>query len=165
MNITKIALLSFTAVSLFSKNLAAQNKGLVNTANSAHAKLGTVDMGDVQWTRGFWADRFRVCRDSMVPNMWRLYTDANISHAYKNFEIAAGQDTGSHKGPSFHDGDFYKTLEAVASMYAATKDKRLDEMMDNAISTIAKSQRADGYIYTKAIIEQKKTGVSKQFED
>src|SRR4051794_38588379 len=104
--------------SLFSNNLSAQNKSLVNTANSAYAKLKNIDMGDVQWTSGFWADRFRVCKDSMVPNMWRLYTDANISHAFKNFEIAAGLDTGSHKGPSFHDGDFYKTLEAVASMYA-----------------------------------------------
>jgi DUF1680 family protein len=27
-------------------------------------------------------------------------------------------------------GDFYKTLEAVASMYAVTKDPKLDEMMD-----------------------------------
>ena len=88
-----------------------------------------------------------------------------ISHSFKNFEVAAGLDTGRFRGPSFHDGDFYKTLEAVASMYAATKDKKLDEMMDKAIAVIGKAQRADGYIYTKAIIEQKKTGVSKQFED
>lgn len=121
-------------------------------------------MGDVQWTKGFWADRFQVCRDSMVPNMWRIYTDPKISHAYKNFEIAAGLDTGSHKGPSFHDGDFYKTFEAVASMYAATKDKKLDELMDKAIVTIGKAQREDGYIYTKSTIQQKKTGEQKQFE-
>ena len=124
-----------------------------------------VDMGHVQWTKGFWAERFQVCRDSMVPNLWKIYTDANISHAYKNFEIAAGLDTGRHKGPSFHDGDFYKTLEAVASLYAATKDPKLLTLMDGAISTIAKSQREDGYIYTKAMIEQRRTGVKNQFED
>lgn len=122
-------------------------------------------MDDVQWTKGFWGERFQVCKDSMVPNLWNVYTDANISHAFKNFEIAAGLDTGNHKGPSFHDGDFYKTLEAVASLYAVTKDKRLDEMMDKAISVIAQSQREDGYIYTKAMIEQRKTGAKKQFED
>src|ERR1700712_5303927 len=135
-----------------------QNTGLVNTSNSPFAKLTDPGMQDVTWTKGFWADRFRVCRDSMVPNIWKIYTDAKISHAYKNFEIAAGLDTGSFKGPSFHDGDFYKTLEAVASMYAATKDKKLDVMMDSAITTIAKVQRKDGYIYTKAAIEERKTG-------
>jgi uncharacterized protein len=143
----------------------AQNTGLVNTSQSKYAKLSDVGMTDVRWTKGFWADRFQVCRDSMVPNMWHLYTDANISHAYQNFEIAAGLDTGSHKGPSFHDGDFYKTLEAMASMYAITKDKKLDAEMDKAIATIGKAQREDGYIYTKAAIEQKKTGEKKQFED
>ena len=121
-------------------------------------------MGSVQWTKGFWAERFQVCRDSMVPNMWRIYNDANISHAFKNFEIAAGLDTGEHKGPSFHDGDYYKTLEAVASMYAVTKDKKLDEAIDKAIAVIGKSQRDDGYIYTKNVIDQKRSGEKRQFE-
>ena len=67
-------------------------------------------------------------------------------------------DTGRFRGPSFHDGDFYKTLEAVAAMYASTKDKKLDAMMDEAIAVIAKAQKEDGYIYTKSIIEQKKSG-------
>jgi DUF1680 family protein len=146
-------------------NLSAQNKGLVNTSNSPFAVLHGVDMGAVQWTKGFWAERFQVCRDAMVSNIWSIYTDEKVSHAFKNFEIAAGLDTGNHKGPSFHDGDFYKVLEAVASMYAQTKDKQLDSMMDKAIATIAKSQREDGYIYTKAMIEQRKTGTKKQFED
>ncbi|HWI90551.1 MAG TPA: glycoside hydrolase family 127 protein [Flavisolibacter sp.] len=142
----------------------AQEKSLTNTSKSSFAKLRSVNMGDVQWTNGFWAERFKVCKDSMVPNMWHLYTDPNISHAFENFKIAAGIDTGDFKGPSFHDGDFYKTLEAVASMYAATKDKHLDAIMDNAIDVIGKAQREDGYIYTKSTIDQKKTGQKKQFE-
>ena len=157
--------LLFFCFSIQHGELLAQTNGLTNTAKSRYARLSSVDMGDVIWTRGFWADRFRVCRDSMIPNIWRIYNDAGISHAYKNFEIAAGLDTGSHQGPSFHDGDFYKVLEAVASLYAVTKDKKLDEMMDKAIATISKSQRSDGYIYTKAMIEQMKTGQKKQFED
>lgn len=162
----KNVLLAFFLIGLFPLNrLQAQNKGLVNTSKSTYAKLSGLDIEDVKWTKGFWADRFRVCRDSMVPNIWNVYTDANISHAYKNFEIAAGLDTGSHKGPSFHDGDFYKTMEAVVTMYAISRDKKLDEMLDKAISTIAKSQREDGYIYTKAMINQRKTGVANQFED
>src|SRR6187549_820974 len=160
-----ISRLLFAGSVFLSTYSVAQDKGLVNTSKSSYAKLTSLNMGDVQWTKGFWAERFQVARDSMVPNIWRIYNDAKLSHAFKNFEIAAGLDTGSHKGPSFHDGDFYKTLEAVASMYAATKDKRLDAMMDSAIATIAKVQRKDGYIYTKAAIEERKTGNKKQFED
>src|SRR6185436_14828871 len=55
--------------------------------------------------------------------------------------------------------------EAVAAMYAATKDKKLDTWMDNAISVIGKAQKADGYIYTKSIIEQRKTGQAKMFDE
>ncbi|MCD0489379.1 glycoside hydrolase family 127 protein [Pedobacter sp. MC2016-14] len=143
----------------------AQDKSLVNTKQSLHAKLHSPDMKDVTWTKGFWADRFKVAKETIVPNMWDIYNDAKISHAFKNFEIAAGLDTGSHSGPSFHDGDYYKTLEAVASMYASTGDPKLNVMMDKAIAVIAKSQRADGYIYTKAMIEQRKTGSNNQFQD
>ncbi len=143
----------------------AQEKSLVNTTNSLYAKLHSPNMKDVTWTKGFWADRFKVAKDTMVPNMWKVYNDADLSHAFKNFEIAAGLDTGSHQGPSFHDGDFYKTLEAMASMYASTGDPKLDVMMDKAIAVIAKSQREDGYIYTKAMIEQRKTGSNNQFQD
>ena len=86
----------------------SQNNSLVNTSNSKHAKLQPVNLDAVVWTSGFWGERMQVCKDSMVPHLWRTYTDANVAHAYKNFEIAAGKDTGTHKGPPFHDGDFYK---------------------------------------------------------
>lgn len=150
---------------LATTNLNAQDKALTNNSKSPYAKLKSVDMQDVTWTNGFWAERFKVATTTMVPNMWAVYNDEKVSHAFKNFEIAAGLDTGSHKGPSFHDGDYYKTLEAVASLYASTKDQKLDEMMDKAIAVIAKSQREDGYIYTKAMIEQRKTGDKNQFQD
>ena len=152
-------------VLIFHSVLNAQEKSLVNTSNSAYSKLKSINMGDVTWTKGFWADRFKVATETMVPNMWAIYNDPNISHAFKNFEIAAGLDTGSHSGPSFHDGDYYKTLEAMASLYAATRDPKLLPMMDKAITVIGKSQRADGYIYTKAMIEQRKTGANNQFQD
>lgn len=161
----KKSLLLIISYACFAMPMLAQNKALVNTSASAFAKLSSVNMDDVHWTKGFWAERFNVCKNTMVPNMWSIYNDANISHAFKNFEIAAGLDTGSHRGPSFHDGDFYKTLEAMASMYAATKDKQLDAMMDKAIAVIAKAQRDDGYIYTKATIDQQKTGAVRRFDD
>ncbi|WP_316795582.1 glycoside hydrolase family 127 protein [Pedobacter agri] len=146
-------------------NTNAQDKALVYNSNSPYAKLRSINMSDVTWTKGFWADRFKVATETMVPNMWAIYNDPKISHAFKNFEIAAGLDTGAHAGPSFHDGDYYKTLEAMASLYASTKNPKLNEMMDKAIIVIGKSQREDGYIYTKAMIEQRKTGSKNQFQD
>ncbi|MGB4840562.1 MAG: glycoside hydrolase family 127 protein [Saprospiraceae bacterium] len=145
-------------------NAVSQN-GLVNTANSPHAKLSSVGLSDVQWTKGFWAERFAICRDEMVPQLWKIYTSKDMCYSFENFRIAAGLESGKFRGPSFHDGDFYKTLEAVAAMYAATKDPKLDALMDEAIYVIGKAQKDDGYIYTKSIIEQKKNGDEKMFDD
>jgi len=139
--------------------------GLVNTSNSPFAKMHTMGINDVQWTSGFWKERFDVCRDVMLPELWRTYTSDTICHAFRNFKVAAGLDTGRFRGPSFHDGDFYKTLEAAAAMFAATRDPKIGSMMDEAIRVISLAQRADGYVYTKNIIEQKKTGRSLTFDD
>ncbi|MBW8684621.1 aceric acid hydrolase [Chitinophaga rhizophila] len=140
-------------------------KSLINTSASPYVHQHGVDMGSVQWTKGFWAERYEVCRQTMVPALWKTYHDAEKCHSFKNFEIAAGLDTGVFIGPSFHDGDFYKTLEAVAGLYAVTKDTALDRMMDEAIAVIAKAQRKDGYVYTKNIIEQRQTGKQGIFDD
>ncbi|HEY6505343.1 MAG TPA: glycoside hydrolase family 127 protein [Chitinophagaceae bacterium] len=151
-------------ISLMMLNAASQNS-LVNTANSPYAKLTSIGLNDVQWTKGFWAERFAVCRDAMVPKLWQTYTSKDMCYSFQNFRVAAGLDTGRFRGPSFHDGDFYKTLEAVAAMYASTKDKKLDAWMDEAIAVIGKAQKDDGYIYTKSIIEQRKSGEAKMFDD
>ncbi|WP_241462379.1 aceric acid hydrolase [Sphingobacterium deserti] len=145
--------------------MSAQEKAITNTSASPFAVQKAVDMGDVSWTKGFWADRTATCYQQMVPNLWDMYTRADISHAYRNFEIAAGLEQGEHKGPSFHDGDFYKTLEAVCALYAQTKDKKLLQMIDQVIPVIAKAQRADGYIYTKATIDQRNAGENIEFQD
>jgi DUF1680 family protein len=158
--------LCMAALLVTNKAASAQSKALVNTSQSPHAVLSSVNMGDVQWTNGFWAERFKACRDSMIPNMWRIYADPKIGHAVQNFEIAAGLDTGSHVGPPFQDGDFYKLFEAVASTYAQTHDKKLDDLMDKTIVIIAKAQRADGYIHTPAEIEERNhPGVKAAFQD
>lgn len=161
-NVLKIAVVIGVLITVQAK---AQTKALTNTTTSPYAKLSSVDMGNVTWTKGFWADRFKVCRDTMIPNLWKIYTDPKISHAFRNFEIAAGLDTGEHEGPPFHDGDFYKLMEAVASMYATTHDPKLDAMMDKAIAVIAKGQRKDGYIHTPVIISAQKKGQETAFKD
>jgi len=161
----KRVLLILTIILSFNQ-LKAQDKALTNTADSKYAKLSSVNMGDVSWTNGFWADRFKVCRETMIPNLWKIYSDPKVGHAIQNFEIAAGLDTGSHVGPPFQDGDFYKLFEAVAAMYAATHDPKLDALMDKTIALFAKAQRADGYIHTPTLIDERNhPDKAKAFED
>jgi hypothetical protein len=104
MKMKKIITINF-AIGLIIHTLGQH--ALVNTVNSPDAKLSGIGLSDVQWIKGFWAERFAVCRDSMVPQLWKIYHDAELCHSFRNFEIAAGLETGEFKGPSFHDGDFY----------------------------------------------------------
>ncbi|WP_406843756.1 glycoside hydrolase family 127 protein [Flavobacterium soyae] len=133
----------------------AQNKGLVANSESPYSKLQSVGLQDVKWTNGFWKEQFDVETKNTLPYMWDLYHNDEISHAYKNFEIAAGLSKGTFKGPSFHDGDFYKIFEGMAATYAVTKDKKLDAEMDKAIALFAKVQRKDGYIHTPVLIDER----------
>lgn len=139
----------------FSTVIFAQNKGLVANSESPYSKLQSVGLQDVKWTKGFWKEQFDVETKNTLPYMWDLYHNDEISHAYKNFEIAAGLSKGTFKGPSFHDGDFYKIFEGMAATYAVTKDKKLDTEMDKAIALFAKVQRKDGYIHTPVLIDER----------
>ncbi len=144
----------------------ATGRGITNTSLSPYAKLRSIDIGDVRWTKGFWAERFNICHRVMIPNMWRLLKDPGISHSYMNFLVAAGLEEGEHNGPKWHDGDFYKWLESAACAYAITKDKKLDQLMDEIIEVIAKAQREDGYIHTPVVIKQRRARPEvKEFEN
>jgi uncharacterized protein len=129
--------------------------GLVNTASSPYVRLRSVNMNDVHWTQGFWADKFDQCARVIVPNMWQLLSNTEISAAYHNFLVATGRTEGHHSGPKWNDGDFYKWFEAAAYVYGITKDAPLDRLMDEIIQVIGEAQREDGYLHTPVIIEQR----------
>jgi uncharacterized protein len=126
------------------------------TSVSPYRKLRNVNVGAVTWTHGFWADRFAVCRDVMIPNMWELLTDPADRSWYTNFLVAAGLQEGDYNGCPFSDGDFYKWLEAVAYVYGVTHEARLDQWMDEIIAVLAQAQRADGYLHTPVLIKQRR---------
>ena len=71
--------------------------------------------------------------------MWDTWNNPDVSHGFRNFEIAAGVCEGEHWGPPFHDGDMYKWMEGVASVYAVTKDPELDKLMDHFIEHVVKA--------------------------
>ncbi|AKP52262.1 aceric acid hydrolase [Cyclobacterium amurskyense] len=144
----------------------AQEKALVNTSKSPYAKQVSVDMDAVKWTDGFWGHWADVSKDTMAMNMLHIYENDTLSHGFLNFEIAAGYKEGRHRGAPFHDGDFYKTLEALVSVYASTKDQRYYDELERIITVIADAQRADGYIHTSTIIKQRNNPENAvEFED
>lgn len=133
-------------------------------AYSKYAKMVNTPLGAVKWTGGFWGERFNVYSNTSLQSMWATWSNPDISHGFRNFEIAAGTCEGEHWGPPFHDGDMYKWLEAVAAVYAVNKDPELDALMDKFIEQVVKAQRADGYIHTPVIIEERNKGIDTHSE-
>lgn len=143
----------------------AGEKALLDTSRSPHARMYAPDLGQVTWNGGLLGERFETCRTVMVPYLWQLFQDDSESHAWSNFLIAAGLGRGrdgKFHGPPFNDGDFLKWLEAVAQVYAVTRDPALDRQMDEIIAVIAKAQRADGYLHTQKIIPQRQGAAKAQ---
>jgi DUF1680 family protein len=152
----------FVAAAVGSSALGQGNepsrRGLTDTAASPHVVVHGVGLADVKWTTGFWADRFETCRTGMVPAVGKVMEGTEHSQFLHNFRVAAGLESGAHRGPPWNDGDFYKWLEAAAAVYAVTRDEALDRRMDDAIAVVAKAQRADGYLHTPVLIKNRKRG-------
>lgn len=117
-------------------------------ALSPHARFKHIRIGECLWTEGFWAEKFSQCEKSMIPYMGELLC-GDQGHALNNFKIAAGLKDGEHKGMFWHDGDFYKWMEAVLYVYAQNGDEKLLKQLDEYIDIIGKAQRADGYLQTQ----------------
>ena len=157
--------LSLCLLLLLSMSASAQDKGLTDFSQSRYARMVNTPMGAVRWTGGFWGDRFHVFSKTSVWDMWDTWNDADVSHGFRNFEIAAGESEGTHVGPPFHDGDMYKWLEACAAVYAVNRDAKLDALMDRFIGYVAKAQRKDGYVHTPVVIEERNKGIDSHAGD
>jgi uncharacterized protein len=143
----------------------AGEKSLVDTTRSPQAVMYMPDLDDVRWNGGLLGERFDVAVKTMVPHLGRLFRDKSMSPAWANYRIAAGLEEGRFRGPPFNDGDFLKWLEALAQVYAVTRDPAIDREMDEIIAVIARAQREDGYLHTKTIIPQRQGEVAQEFAD
>ena len=101
---------------LSASSVMAQNGGLTDMSKSKFSQMSNTPLGAVKWTGGFWGERFGVYSNTSLQSMWNTWNNPDISHGFRNFEIAAGDCQGEHWGPPFHDGDMYKWLEGVASV-------------------------------------------------
>jgi DUF1680 family protein len=139
--------------SILMMNLSyAQEQGIINNAKSPHVKLKSINIGDCQWTSGFWANKFKLCEEVMVPHMGSLLK-GDIGHAYNNFKIAAGLKRGKHQGMHWHDGDFYKWMESAMYVYAINRDQASLDELDEIIDVIGKAQEEDGYLSTQVTVK------------
>lgn len=136
----------------------AQHNGLVDMSHSKEARMVNMPLGSTRWTGGFGVADSRSFRNLALGYV-ETWDTPEVSHGFRNFEIAAGDAEGEHWGPPFHDGDMYKWLEACASVYAVTHDQKLDALMDCFIAEVAKAQRADGYIHTPVVIDERHKGI------
>ncbi|MBB6461951.1 glycoside hydrolase family 127 protein [Flammeovirga kamogawensis] len=148
----KLVLVACTA--LLSHLSVGQEKGILGQKDSPNVELKSINIGDCKWTTGFWADKFDVAEHAMVPYMGQVLT-GDVGHALNNFKIAAGMKEGKHKGMRWHDGDFYKWMEAAMYVYAQNGDENLRKEIDGYIEIIGKAQEEDGYLQTQIQLNEK----------
>ncbi|WP_405293619.1 glycoside hydrolase family 127 protein [Algibacter sp. Ld11] len=123
------------------------SNAITNNSQSPFVKLKSINFGDCSWTKGFWAEKVKSAGDKMLPYMGDLLC-GDIGHGLNNFKIAAGEKEGEHKGFYWHDGDFYKFMEAKMYIYGLTKNESLLKELDEYIAVIGRAQEEDGYIHT-----------------
>jgi len=123
-------------------------KAIVANLQSPHVKLKATNFGDCQWTTGFWAEKTQKAIDVMIPYMGDVLC-GDVGHALNNFKIAAGLKTGEHQGMYWHDGDFYKFVEAKIYAYGLSKSDALLKELDEYIDILAQAQEPDGYLQTQ----------------
>jgi len=125
---------------------------LSSAAQSPHTIVQPIDLAEVKWTGGFWKDRVDICHQSMIPSMWEIMKGTHRKPFLEHFRIAAGLAEGRYRGAKWNDGDFYKWMEGVCAMLAASPNDEWEQRLDEIIELIGKAQREDGYIHTPVLI-------------
>lgn len=74
----------------------AQSNGLTDMSQSRYAKMANTGIDAVHWTNGFWGERFNVFSGTSLQSMWNTWNTPEVSHGFRNFEIAAGVCKGEH---------------------------------------------------------------------
>lgn len=128
---------------------------VTDTTKSGNAKLWGLPYADVEWTGGFYKERFDTCADSTVPHLQRMFESKDISHVLENFKIAAGDAEGEFDGTVFGDGDFYKWMESAVYTAVRKGNQELLNRLEEYIDLIGRAQQEDGYISTKQIIGER----------
>ena len=106
----------------------------MNTSQSPHARLKTLEFKNVSLNEGFWTKKINVNRKISLRFGFEMLEKAGN---FDNLRIAAGLIKGNYRGYVFLDSDIYKWLEAVAWELGKEPDKELSSMADQAIALIS----------------------------
>jgi len=111
-----------------------------------------VPFTSVQVADDFWAPRIQRNHEVTIPIAFGY---CESTGRVKNFEIAAGLDTGMFQTIyPFDDSDVFKIIEGAAYSLQTFPDPELDAYLDTLIRKIALAQEDDGYLYTNRTIAE-----------
>lgn len=115
-----------------------------------------VPFTSVKLTDNFWAPRIKKNALVTIPIAFGY---CESTGRVKNFEIAAGLDTGKFQTIyPFDDSDVFKIIEGASYSLQTFPDPTLEAYLDSLIRKIGLAQEADGYLYTNRTIAEKHGG-------
>src|SRR5512133_1154162 len=104
----------------------------------------------VKLTDNFWAPRIKKNATVTIPIAFGY---CESTGRVRNFEIAAGLDTGKFQTIyPFDDSDVFKIIEGASYSLQTYPDSKLDAYLDTLIYKIGLAQEPDGYLYTNRTI-------------
>jgi DUF1680 family protein len=126
------------------------------SSQSADYSIQPVPFTAVKLTDNFWAPRIKRNASVTIPIAFGY---CESTGRVKNFEIAAGRDTGKFQTIyPFDDSDVYKIIEGASYSLQSFPDPKLETYLDTLISKIGAAQEPDGYLYTNRTIAEKHGG-------
>jgi len=126
-------------------------QGILNLANSPHAKLRNVPVRAVTLRPGFWSARRQANVEKSIPSMGKLL-EAN--GRMDNFRRLVGRSAASQRGPVYSDSDVYKWLEAVGFVLQSEPGPELKALAESTIREVLAAQQPDGYLNTYYVDER-----------
>jgi len=123
---------------------------------SADYPIQPVPFTAVKLTDSFWSPRIQKNASVTIPI---AFSYCESTGRVKNFDIAAGSDTGKFQTIfPFDDSDVYKIIEGASYSLQTFPDPKLESYLDTLINKIGKAQEPDGYLYTNRTIAEKHGG-------
>jgi DUF1680 family protein len=131
--------------------------GCISKTSSGDYPIQPVPFTSVKLTDNFWAPRIKKNAEVTIPIAFGY---CESTGRVKNFEIAAGLDTGKFQTIyPFDDSDVFKIIEGASYSLQTFPDPKLETYLDTLIWKIGLAQEPDGYLYTNRTIAEKHGGV------
>ena len=125
-------------------------------SQSADYPIQPVPFTAVKLTDNFWEPRIKKNASVTIPIAFGY---CESTGRVKNFEIAAGLDTGKFQTIyPFDDSDVFKIIEGASYSLQTFPDPKLEAYLDTLIHKISLAQEPDGYLYTNRTIAEKHGG-------